>query len=168
MALAQPPGVRSCRASDGTPGKGGEWTHCVPDSKVGYSFLSDLDSELSSTSMAESDLKVYKRELLNRMKRAERGELIYGPDARHHDVFDLSRSRNQLLELRHNDVTTVDDSGEMAERHARLYFAERAQVCGELLSVAFFTKAPGPIGLDEQDEHIDRAMARLMRHEMTR
>lgn len=165
MALAQPPGCRSCRNPDGTEGSGGEWTHCSHEDETGHSFLSDIDNELNASNMAESDLHLFRRELLNKMRKAEQGRLRFGPMARNDDVYELERSRNELLELRHTDVTTVDDSGSTVIRLSRLYFTERASRPAELLAIAFFTKAPGPIGLEEQDSHIDAALGRLLSHE---
>lgn len=161
--LAQPPGVRSCRRPDGTPGEGGTWSHCAGTS-TSHIFL-DLAEELSSAVMGESDSVLYRQELAHRMRRAQRGDLLYGPDARRHDVCEMESSRKEILELRHDDVTTVGESGEFVTRHGRLYFTERATRVGELLSVAFFTKAPGPLGLEEQDGHVKVALGRLLNHE---
>lgn len=164
MAFVQPPGSRSCLRADGTAGDGGEWTHCMPRD-TNKSFIRDIDSELTSARMGDSDVRIFKRELLHKMKQAEKGLLTYGANAKTHDVYELERSRQELLELRHSDVTTVDDSGAIVERLSRLYFTERVGYDGELLAIAFFTKAPGPIGIEEQNGHIDEARGRLLSHE---
>ena len=65
--------------------------------------------------MGDSDRRLYRVELRDKMKRAELGRLAYGADPKRHDVFALERSRNNLLELRHDDVTTVDDSGRLGQ-----------------------------------------------------
>lgn len=164
MAFVQPPGSRSCLRANGTPGYGGEWTHCI-SRNPNQNFMGDIDSELASAKMGDSDMRLFKRELFYKMKQAEDGLLTYGANAQIHDVYELERSRQELLELRHRDVTTVDDSGAVVERLSRLYFTERVEYVGELLGIAFFTKAPGPIGLEEQNGHIDKALGRLLSHE---
>lgn len=164
MAFVQPPGSRSCLQTDGTAGYGGQWTHCMPRDP-NKSFMRDIDSELSSATMGDSDTRIFKRELLQKMKQGEKGLLTYGANAKTDDVYELERSRQELLELRHSDVTTVDDSGAVVERLSRLYFTERVDSPGELLAIAFFTKTPGPIGLEEQNGHIDVALGRLLSHE---
>ena len=162
--FVQPPGRRSCLRPDGTPGEGGSWTHCMPKTPSA-NFMNDLDEELSAAKMGDSDARLFKRELHSRMIRATKGLLAYGPNPKQDDVYELKRSRQNLLELRYNDVTTVDDSGRMATRLSRLYFTERESHAEELLAIAFFTKAPGPIGVEEQNSHIDSALGRLLSHE---
>ncbi|HJF15467.1 MAG TPA: hypothetical protein K8V32_11825 [Enteractinococcus helveticum] len=128
------------------------------------SFMNDLNRELNNSTMGDSDVRLFKRELHAKMKRAEQGLLQYGKNAKTDDVYELIRSRRELLELRHDDVTTVDDSGNMVSRLSRLYFTERKSHDGELLAVAFYTKAPGPLGVEEQNTHIDSARGRLLSH----
>lgn len=154
MPLAQPPGCRSCR-------DGGQWTHA--GNKDGQPrFIEDVHAELAH--MADSDGRLLRAELFSKMKRAERGKLRFGADARTDDVDLLYRGHREILELRLHDVTAIDESGALVDRHTRLYFTERAAVTDELLSLALFTKSPGPVGLAEQNGHIDEASARLMRH----
>lgn len=140
-------GVRSCR-------KGGEWAHAIgPDGKsaFGRAAASLLDGIRS---------KVVRDDLLAdidaAMKRAERGELQfdYGQgDARVAKDVGRCWRADDVLEIR--IALSHDYSGR--DLLLRLYFSEPDDEEDMLLSLNLQYKAPGPLGLEEQNDHIDYA-----------
>lgn len=102
--------------------------------------------------MGENALKA---ELAAKMRRAQRGDLWFGEDRE----VDQMRSRARVLEIR---VGAYNVGGQVI--HARAYFTEPEHEPRVLLFLRLAVKEPGPMGLDEQDEHVREADLRIDRH----
>lgn len=155
VRLADPPGVRSCR-------DGGSW-EMGRDRLGGQCFVADLDR--LKAAMPESARVSWAEDIRTKMKRAERGECTFGPTRQ--DDVDQMACAPIVLELRVDDYFGVDPDdpdGEPHQRHTRLYFTEPADEPEQLLLLSLISKCPGPVGLDEQNEHAYRARDRAYEH----
>lgn len=142
MALAQPPGVRSCR-------DGGTWDWVRVNNGVNP-VLTEIESFCRG--LARADAAAWKAEVAFFMEEATLGHWAFGHDR---TVAFMARSRD-VLELRLNDWS----GGLPGKRHVRLYFTEPAGHPGLLLALKLAWKVPGPIGVEQQNEHIDEAQRR--------
>lgn len=119
-------------------------------------------------SLAESDRSVLKAELHRKMLSACAGKLTYGPTSRD-DVFVMAR-RDNVLELRLSSYAEypLDDplNGDPQLRHTRLYFSEPEPCPDQLLALSLRSKCPGPLGVEEQNGHVDEAYSRLSLYEI--
>lgn len=158
VALAQPPGVRSC-GRDGERGSGGEWFHCRgPRPRSLNYWITELEALLIRCSAA--DRKVLKSELKRMMKGAEQGTLRFG---RGEDV-DQMVTAPTILELRiHRNVGVTVGLGPVEEddgsRVVRLYFTEPEHCDRMLLSAKLGWKHP--MGKEEQNAHAREAADRV-------
>lgn len=163
METEEPAGCRSTTRL-GRQGRGGSW-NVVRDQEGRNNFLIDLEN--LTRGLAESDDRLLRRELLSRMRRAQEGRLSYG-EGSGADVCQMQRHRC-ILEVRLRSHVSYDNNdpldGDPVPRLVRLYFNEPASVPDVLLHISLRGKCPGPIGVQEQNSHVDEAYGRLFHFE---
>lgn len=148
VKLAQPPAVRSCR-------DGGEWDFCRDPSTGGNCMLTEL-GQLDA--LAPADRHLTRQELHAKLRRAEKGNLTFGTASEGADVT-MMEVAPTVLELRLK--TRRGQGGAML---IRLYFTEPEARAGLILGLKLAWKRPGPIGLDEQNDHARNAAYRAEKH----
>lgn len=154
VTLASPPGVRSCRQPDGTPGQGGYWDRCK------LLLSSHADDFTACTQHLTPHARAFlAAEIRNMRARATTGELhLQRPGDDQGEVV-LSHHRPRILEMRF-----TKQRGDEGEQHTRLYYTEPNHEHGLLLHLSLAWKRPGPMGLAEQDGHMRQADRRLDHH----
>lgn len=152
--LAQPPGVRSCRAEDGSVGEGGAWTSCrMPNG--GQDFTHQVDRLTAGMARVERDMTL--AELDELMRLAEQGRLTF--DRGDGGLVCQMRVAEEVLELR----LTTRRIGKKV-RHVRLYFTEPAAAPRSLLALTITGKPAGQVGLVQQDKDARYAARRFSEH----
>lgn len=154
VTLASPPGVRSCRQEDGTPGQGGYWSLC------NLLMGSHADDFTACTQHITPHARAFLAgELRNMRARATTGELNLQRSSSSSGEVVLSHHRARILEMRF-----TKQLGDEGEQHTRLYFTEPGHEPGVLLHLLLAWKRPGPMGLTEQNGHMRQADRRLDHH----
>lgn len=166
MEIAKPPGCRSTMDPYGNPGRGGEWEY-VREIDGSTLFLHEI--EIFKRGLADSDKALLVQEVILKMNKATEGKLLFGSGS-HSDVDSMGRRPN-VLELRLDDYNGYEEGkiiGVPTRRHVRMYFSEPECMAGKLIALSLKSKCPGPLGLQEQNDHIDEADRRLCAFEVRR
>lgn len=149
MKLASPPGVRTTLRADGSPGDGGTWQFA--DRNDRHSAKEDVHALFDQ--LAPSDRALLMKEMEKRLGLGEAGRLLYGETLDDGQVCQMHCVTN-VLELRFDDQNCFNfELDDYEPRKIRIYFSEPDRHLGSLIILSMKHKAPGPIGLDEQDEH---------------
>ncbi|MDO5064979.1 MAG: hypothetical protein Q4E00_08325 [Actinomyces bowdenii] len=140
-------GARSCRL-------GGNWRHAADERNRAY--LTKEMAELRARSISTDEWQMLLAEVASLLDDAMAGELNFDTTYTK-GVVCKAASASDVLEARLD--LTVNLDGE--RRLLRLYFSEPDDEDGLLLSLSFRHKRGGPLGLEEQDEHIREAQERF-------
>lgn len=129
-------------------GTGGAWEAVEGGDGIPY-WVTEMKAFLEM--LSGSDRAVMVAELKARLQRAERGDLIFGPD----DDVDFMVATRDIFEIRLHDTTTADE----VRFQSRLFFAEPARRSGVLVAVKFIWKHPGAMGVRYQTRRAKQAQS---------
>lgn len=153
MKLASPPGVRTTIRIDGSPGDGGTWRFAVRHEN--RSATDDVHALLNQLAPSDRDLLI--EEMQKKLDLGEAGLLQYGETLEDGQVCQMHCVSN-VLELRFDDQNCFNaELDDFESRKIRIYFSEPERQRDSLVILSMKHKAPGPIGLPEQDAHAREA-----------
>jgi hypothetical protein len=145
VLIAQPPGVRATR-------DGGEWKFARGTS--GSNFVMN-DLATLEVRLGPPMLAMVKQEIFFKMRRAQFGQLTYGPGPEH-DVEQMAAAPD-VLEIRLSDRGGDDEN----LLHLRFFFSEPLALPGLMVGLGLLWKRPGRIDLALQTQMARRASIRL-------
>lgn len=160
MKLAIPPGVRTTLRLDGSPGDGGTWRFAVRhENKSATDDVHALFDQL-----APSDRDILIEEMQKKLDLGASGRLQYGETLEDGQVCQMHCVSN-VLELRFDDQNCFNaELDDYESRKIRIYYCEPDRHLGSLIILSMKHKAPGPLGLEEQDAHAREASKLATEH----
>lgn len=157
VALAQPPGCRSCGIVPLAVGEHHVWNDCSELANEGgrvaafYESTADLDPHVR---------RILKVQFLRLLAAAQEGRLEYlpaGAGARPGTVSTMRVTDDLVLELRTQSKIRMGKS----KLHGRFYFTEPDSYPGQLLALLATWKEPTPAGREQQNRDALEALRRF-------
>lgn len=150
-----PAGARSCLRPNGSPGSGGEWVECRELQGEG-----GLKARLVAccAGLSSNSASLLRNELAALMRDARMGLLTIDTDSGKGQVS-VMRTADRVLEIRF-----TRHYGPVGWQLTRLYFTEPTHEGATLLALHLDWKRDGREGLDDQDEDVRIADARIDDH----